>query len=167
MIGPLPASMSKGIPMPVSGVRMSENRMTPSGLKARQGCSDTSTCIGSSVRREQAPEKAAGACFGVMLSSAILSKHCKRIAFPFSTLLRSGLPQDPHFQTVPGRLGAFCTGLGRPTHQNSQRPRQTKTLCLCKTSRCRRQDLCKVLPSCIALLAASSRLEGAQLAPLL
>ena len=38
--------MSKGIPMPVKGVRMSENRMTPSGLKARQGCSEISTCIG-------------------------------------------------------------------------------------------------------------------------
>lgn len=32
--------------MPVKGVRMSENRMTPSGLKARQGCSEISTCIG-------------------------------------------------------------------------------------------------------------------------
>ena len=30
--------------MPVSGVRMSENRITPSGLNARHGCSDTSTC---------------------------------------------------------------------------------------------------------------------------
>lgn len=38
--------MSKGMPMPVKGVRMSENRMTPSGLKARQGCSEISTCIG-------------------------------------------------------------------------------------------------------------------------
>lgn len=44
MIGPRPASMSKGMFMPVSGVRMSENRMTPSGLKALQGCSETSTC---------------------------------------------------------------------------------------------------------------------------
>jgi len=45
MTGPRPASMSKGMPMPVKGVRMSENRMTPSGLKARQGCSEISTCI--------------------------------------------------------------------------------------------------------------------------
>ena len=44
MTGPLPASMSKGIPMPVKGVRMSENRITPSGLKARQGCKEISTC---------------------------------------------------------------------------------------------------------------------------
>lgn len=30
---------------PVMGVRMSENRMTPSGWKARHGCSDTSTAM--------------------------------------------------------------------------------------------------------------------------
>lgn len=44
MTGPLPASMSKGMPMPVRGVRISENRITPSGLNARQGCKDISTC---------------------------------------------------------------------------------------------------------------------------
>lgn len=31
MMGPLPVTMSKGMFMPVRGVRMSENRMTPSG----------------------------------------------------------------------------------------------------------------------------------------
>lgn len=45
MMGPLPVSMSKGMFMPVSGVRMSENRMTPSGLNALHGCRDTSTCV--------------------------------------------------------------------------------------------------------------------------
>ena len=44
MMGPLPVSMSKGMFMPVRGVRMSENRMTPSGLNALHGCRDTSTC---------------------------------------------------------------------------------------------------------------------------
>jgi len=44
MIGPLPAVMSNGMFMPVSGVRMSENRITPSGWNARHGCSETSTC---------------------------------------------------------------------------------------------------------------------------
>lgn len=51
MTGPLPASMSKGMPMPVKGVRMSENRMTPSGLKGRQGCSEISTCIGLAFKQ--------------------------------------------------------------------------------------------------------------------
>ena len=36
--------MSKGMFMPVSGVRMSENRMTPSGLNACHGCREISTC---------------------------------------------------------------------------------------------------------------------------
>ena len=53
MTGPLPDSMSKGMPMPVSGVRISENRMTPSGLKARQGCSEISTCTTTSVNQIQ------------------------------------------------------------------------------------------------------------------
>jgi len=44
MRGPDPPVMSKGMFMPVRGVRMSEKRMTPSGLNARQGCKDTSTC---------------------------------------------------------------------------------------------------------------------------
>ena len=44
MMGPRPAWMSKGMFMPVRGVRMSEKRITPSGLKACHGCSDTSTC---------------------------------------------------------------------------------------------------------------------------
>ena len=44
MMGPRPAWMSNGMFMPVRGVRMSENRITPSGLKACHGCSDTSTC---------------------------------------------------------------------------------------------------------------------------
>ena len=44
MMGPLPAEMSKGMFMPVRGVRMSENRITPSGWNARQGCSEISTC---------------------------------------------------------------------------------------------------------------------------
>jgi hypothetical protein len=44
MMGPLPDEMSKGMFMPVRGVRMSENRITPSGLKALQGCNETSTC---------------------------------------------------------------------------------------------------------------------------
>jgi hypothetical protein len=37
--GPLESEMSKGTPMLGSGVSMSENRMTPSGAKARHGCS--------------------------------------------------------------------------------------------------------------------------------
>ena len=44
MMGPLPEVMSKGMFMPVRGVRMSEKRMTPSGWNARQGCSEISTC---------------------------------------------------------------------------------------------------------------------------
>ena len=40
--GPLPGTMSKGMPMPARGVRMSEKRMTPSGWKARHGCSEIS-----------------------------------------------------------------------------------------------------------------------------
>ena len=51
MIGPLPASMSNGMPMPVRGVSMSENRMTPSGLKARHGCIEISTCSISAVTK--------------------------------------------------------------------------------------------------------------------
>ena len=43
MMGPSPPAMSKGMFMPAKGVRMSENRMTPSGRKASQGCRDTST----------------------------------------------------------------------------------------------------------------------------
>jgi hypothetical protein len=35
--------MSKGMFIPASGVRMSEKRITPSGLNARHGCRDTST----------------------------------------------------------------------------------------------------------------------------
>jgi hypothetical protein len=44
MMGPLPAVMSKGMFMPVRGVRMSLNRMTPSGLNASHGCREISTC---------------------------------------------------------------------------------------------------------------------------
>lgn len=44
IMGPLPAEMSKGMFIPVSGVRMSEKRMTPSGWNARQGCNEISTC---------------------------------------------------------------------------------------------------------------------------
>ena len=43
MMGPSPPAMSKGMFMPDRGVRMSENRITPSGLKAFQGCRETST----------------------------------------------------------------------------------------------------------------------------
>ena len=43
MRGPDPPVMSKGMFMPVRGVRMSENKMTPSGLNALQGWSETST----------------------------------------------------------------------------------------------------------------------------
>lgn len=35
--------MSKGMFIPLKGVRISENKMTPSGLKAFQGCRETST----------------------------------------------------------------------------------------------------------------------------
>jgi hypothetical protein len=41
----LTVTMSKGMFMPARGVRMSENRITPSGLNARHGCRDTSTCV--------------------------------------------------------------------------------------------------------------------------
>ena len=53
MMGPLPAEMSKGMFIPVSGVRMSENKMTPSGWNALQGCSEISTCthMGLSLQR--------------------------------------------------------------------------------------------------------------------
>ena len=44
MIGPLPAEMSNGMFIPVRGVRMSENRITPSGWNALQGCNEISTC---------------------------------------------------------------------------------------------------------------------------
>ena len=44
MMGPLPCIMSKGMFMPASGVRMSENRITPSGRNASHGCSEISTC---------------------------------------------------------------------------------------------------------------------------
>lgn len=44
MRGPCPLTISKGIFMPVSGVRMSEKRMTPSGLNACHGCREISTC---------------------------------------------------------------------------------------------------------------------------
>ena len=43
MRGPWPLTMSKGMFMPVRGVRMSENRMTPSGLNACHGCREIST----------------------------------------------------------------------------------------------------------------------------
>jgi hypothetical protein len=43
MMGPFPCTMSKGMFMPDSGVRMSLNRMTPSGLNASHGCSEIST----------------------------------------------------------------------------------------------------------------------------
>lgn len=38
MQGPLPLITSNSMPSAGSGVRMSENMMTPSGWKARQGC---------------------------------------------------------------------------------------------------------------------------------
>ena len=41
--GPDPPVMSKGMFMPLRGVKMSEKRMTPSGLNAFQGCRETST----------------------------------------------------------------------------------------------------------------------------
>ena len=40
--GPLLSMMSKSMPMPGRGVRMSENRITPSGLKALNGCIEIS-----------------------------------------------------------------------------------------------------------------------------
>ena len=43
MMGPFPCTMSNGMFMPESGVRMSLNRMTPSGLNASHGCSEIST----------------------------------------------------------------------------------------------------------------------------
>jgi hypothetical protein len=52
MTGPLPAVMSKGMFMPVRGVRMSLNRMTPSGLNACQGCREISTCRASTEMRQ-------------------------------------------------------------------------------------------------------------------
>mmetsp|Transcript_3594 Transcript_3594/g.9994 ORF Transcript_3594/g.9994 Transcript_3594/m.9994 type:complete len:225 (+) Transcript_3594:636-1310(+) len=42
MIGPLSSGISKSIPIPGSGVRISEKRMTPSGLNARHGCREIS-----------------------------------------------------------------------------------------------------------------------------
>lgn len=53
MIGPLPAVMSKSMPMPVRGVRMSEKRITPSGLNARQGWSETSTAMSAFSERSR------------------------------------------------------------------------------------------------------------------
>ena len=41
--GPLESEISNGTPIAGSGVSMSENRMTPSGAKARQGCRVIST----------------------------------------------------------------------------------------------------------------------------
>ena len=45
MIGPLPLTTSNSIPMAGNGVKISLNMMTPSGLKALQGCKDSSKAI--------------------------------------------------------------------------------------------------------------------------
>mmetsp|Transcript_733 Transcript_733/g.2381 ORF Transcript_733/g.2381 Transcript_733/m.2381 type:complete len:290 (+) Transcript_733:470-1339(+) len=45
MTGPLPLMTSNSTPRAGSGVRMSLNMMTPSGLKARQGCMESSMAI--------------------------------------------------------------------------------------------------------------------------
>jgi hypothetical protein len=42
MIGPRLSMMSKSMPMPGNGVRMSEKRITPSGRKASNGCIEIS-----------------------------------------------------------------------------------------------------------------------------
>ncbi len=45
MIGPLPLTTSNSMPRAGRGVRMSEKKITPSGLKARQGCIDSSIAM--------------------------------------------------------------------------------------------------------------------------
>lgn len=45
-----PGAMSKGMFMPGRGVRMSENRITPSGLNACHGCREISTWWGKRDR---------------------------------------------------------------------------------------------------------------------
>ncbi len=63
--------------MPVKGVRMSENRMTPSGLKARQGCSEISTCI--SLASEQHVECYSACTIALETSCADLSYRANRV----------------------------------------------------------------------------------------
>ena len=93
MTGPLPASMSKGIPMPVRGVRISENRITPSGLKARQGCREISTCRGPTLLAVLLREDLAGEGEGLDTECGgwLSQAACEQCSVQISSALLPGL----------------------------------------------------------------------------
>lgn len=53
MMGPLPLTTSNSMPSAGSGVRMSENMITPSVWNARHGCSDSSMAISAVSERSR------------------------------------------------------------------------------------------------------------------
>ena len=115
MMGPSPPAMSKGMFMPDRGVRISENRMTPSGLKATHGCKDTSTWT------RHRPQHAA-------LNSSLKAAHVQLLpSYAEGCALVHGLqgccwrccsksdgtPQGLHSPSALGRRGAFYTSPDR------------------------------------------------------